>query len=74
MNQLADSLTKRGAEPVLRHSEGGAVLVSMTVDGRNELEARSTAQNVLREAAGAVWSALGLPPFTITLVEAKPKR
>jgi len=46
----------------------------MTVGGRNELEARSMSQKEVREAADAASSALRLPPFTITFVEAMPKR
>lgn len=71
--QLTALLTDSGAQPILSQSKDGTVLVSMTARGRNEFEARSTAEKALRDAANVVWSTLSLPPFTITFVEASPK-
>lgn len=52
-------------KPVLSRPDPGTVLVALTVGARNDNEARSAAEHVLREKASAVWSAQGLPPFTI---------
>ena len=72
--QLTALLTDREAQPILSQSKDGTVLVSMTASGRSEFEARSMAEKTLRDAANVVWSTLGLPPFTITFVDATPKR
>jgi hypothetical protein len=55
-------------KPVLSRPDSGTVLVKLTVGARNEMEARSAAERVLREEASAVWSARGLPPFTIAVL------
>jgi hypothetical protein len=49
-----------------------AVVVTMTVDARNEWEARSAAEDDLRVAADTLWPDLGLPPFTITFAAVVP--
>ena len=72
MTQLASLLTKGGTGPVLSQSDSGTVLVSITVDGRSDFEARSAAERALRCAANTVWSDLGLPPFTIAFIDAVP--
>jgi len=45
----------------------------MMVDATNDMAARAAAEGMLGDRAHEVWSALGLPPFTITFVDAKPK-
>jgi len=70
LRQLNDQLAEAGTKPVLSRPDPGTVLVRMTVGARNELEARSAAEDVLREKAGTVWSAQGLPPFSIAAVTA----
>jgi hypothetical protein len=58
---------------VVDRQDSGAVLVRMSVDAASEWAARSAAEAKLRAAAGDVWTALGLPPFTITFVEIAPE-
>jgi hypothetical protein len=45
----------------------------MTIDAKNDRAARAAAEAMLRERAQQVWTTLGLPPFTITFVEARPE-
>jgi hypothetical protein len=71
VGELADMLTMNHAQPVLTRPDSGTVLVQMTVDARNDMAARAAAESMLRDRAQSVWSTLGLPPFTITFVEAK---
>jgi len=73
IGELADMLTKNDAQPVLTRTDAGTVLVQMTVDATNDMGARAAAESILRDHAQSVWSRLGLPPFTITFVEAKPE-
>jgi hypothetical protein len=65
LRQLNEQLAEAGMKPVLSRPDPGTVLVKLTVDARNDMEARSAAERVLREEASEVWSARGLPPFTI---------
>lgn len=69
-----DALTKLLAEqhvkPVLTREGSGTVLVQMTLDARDDMAARSAAERTLRDDANTVWSALGLPPFTIAFSDA----
>jgi hypothetical protein len=69
-----ETLTQRLAEhhvkPVLTRGDSGTVLVQMTLDARNDMAARAAAEHMLRDGANSVWSALGLPPFTIAFVDA----
>lgn len=69
-----DALTRLLAEghgkPVLTRGESGTVLVQMTLEARDERAARSAAEHMLRDGANTVWSAMGLPPFTIAFVDA----
>ncbi len=39
----------------------------------NDMAARAAAEDMLGDRAHEVWVALGLPPFTITFVDAKLK-
>jgi hypothetical protein len=73
VRELTDLLTKNGASPVLTRPDSGTVLVQMTLDATNDMGARAAAEDMLRDQAHEVWLALGLPPFTITFVDAKPK-
>ncbi|HET7237055.1 MAG TPA: hypothetical protein VFK59_11570 [Actinomycetota bacterium] len=69
--ELTRRLTEDGAQPVLDRGDAGAVLVQMTVDANSDRAARAAAESMLRDRAYEVWAALGLPPFTITFVEAE---
>ena len=71
---LTDLLAERNAKPVVTRGESGTVLVQMTIDARDDMAARSAAEAMLREGANTVWSALGLPPFTIAFVDATKSR
>src|SRR5947207_15708486 len=68
-----DALTRLLAEdhlqPVLTRGESGTVLVQVTLDARDDMAARSAAERMLRDGANDVWSARGLPPFTIAFVD-----
>jgi hypothetical protein len=69
-----DALTKLLAEgevkPELTRGDSGTVVVHMTVDARDDMAAKSAAERMLRDGANTVWSARGLPPFTIAFVDA----
>jgi hypothetical protein len=69
--ELTELLTKGGVAPVISRPDPETVLVQISVDARNEAEARGAAESGLRDGAHSVWSALGLPPFTIAFQEAK---
>jgi hypothetical protein len=74
LGALTDLLAEKQAKPVLTRGESGTVLVQMTLDARDEMAARSAAEATLRGSANTVWSALGLPPFTISFVDATQDR
>jgi len=67
---LAKLLAKGYAKPVLTRGDAGTVLVQLTLEARDDMAAKSAAERTLREGANSVWSALGLPPFTIAFVDA----
>jgi hypothetical protein len=46
----------------------------MTVDADDDMAARWAAENTLRVGANEVWTARGLPPFTIAFVDATEGR
>jgi hypothetical protein len=71
VGELTARLTEDLGQPVLTRGDSGTVLVQMTLDATNESAARAAAERMLRERAQAVWVALGLPPFTITFVDAR---
>src|SRR6266540_5860313 len=73
IRELTDLLTKNRVFPVLTRPDSGTVLVQMTLDATNDMAARAAAEDMLGDRAHEVWSALGLPPFTIAFVDAKPK-
>jgi len=70
IDALTQLLAEGGVNPLLTHGDSGTVLVQMTLDGRDRVSARSTAERMLRDGANTVWAALGLPPFTIAFVDA----
>ena len=67
--ELADLLTKDGVKPELNRQASGTMAVRMTLEAQSDTAARSAAESALRERAYQVWSALGLPPFTIAFVD-----
>ena len=73
IRELTDLLTKNRVLPVLTRPDSGTVLVQMTLDAKNEMAARAAAESMLQDRARKVWLALGLPPFTVAFVDAKPK-
>jgi hypothetical protein len=74
VDALTHLLTESQVEPVLSRGDDGTVLVQMTVDADDEMAARSAAENTLRDGANEVWTARGLPPFTIAFVDATEGR
>lgn len=71
VGELTDRLTDDLGRPVVTRGDSGTVLVQMTLDATNEWTARAAAESMLRDRAQQVWVALGLPPFTITFVDAR---
>ena len=69
--ELTKRLTEDLGQPVLSRGDSGTVLVQMTLEATNESAARAAAERMLRDRAQAVWVSLGLPPFTITFVDAR---
>jgi hypothetical protein len=69
IDELTQLLAKDHVKPVLTRGDSGTVLVQMTLDARDVMAARSAANQILRDGANAVWSELGLPPFTITFLD-----
>jgi hypothetical protein len=70
VDALTRLLAEEHANPVLTRADSGTILVQMTVEGRDDRTAKSAAEHMLRDGAHTVWSALGLPPFTIAFVDA----
>jgi hypothetical protein len=71
IRQLTDRLTDDGVLPVLFRPHSGTVVVRMRIDASSDRSARSAAEILLQDRAHDVWVALGLPPFTITFVDAR---
>jgi hypothetical protein len=71
---LTQLLDDDHVQPVMARGDSGTVLVQMTLDARDDMAARSAAEEAPRDGANKVWSALGLPPFTITLIDATSDR
>ena len=67
---LTALLAEHHVKSVLNRGHSGTVLVEMTLDARDDRAARSAAEAMLRKDANTVWSALGLPPFTIAFLDA----
>jgi hypothetical protein len=70
VDALTRLLAEEHANPVLTRADSGTILVQMTAEGRDDRTAKSAAEHMLRDGANTVWSALGLPPFTIAFVDA----
>jgi hypothetical protein len=70
VDALARLLAEQHVKPVLTRGDSGTILVQMTLDARDDRTAKSAAEHMLRDGANTVWSALGLPPFTIAFVDA----
>jgi hypothetical protein len=70
IRQLTELLTENHVLPVLTRGDPVTVLVQMTVEATSDMAARSAAERALRDRAQELWTALGLPPFTITFVDA----
>lgn len=66
---LTDLLAENHVKPVLTRGDSGTVLVHVTLDAKNDMAARSSAERMLRDGANTVWSARGLPPFTIAFTD-----
>jgi hypothetical protein len=69
IDALTDLLAEDHVKPVLTRGDSGTVHVQVTLDARDEMAARSAAEHLLRDGANTVWSARGLPPFTIVFVD-----
>ena len=74
IDALTRLLEEEHVKPVLTRGESGTVLVQVTLDARDDMAARSTAEHILRDGANRVWSALELPPFTIAFLDATEGR
>jgi hypothetical protein len=70
IDALIRLLDGHNVNPVLTRGDSGTVLVQVTLEGRDRMAARSAAEHMLRDGANNVWSALGLPPFTIAFIDA----
>jgi hypothetical protein len=66
---LTDLLAADHVQPVLSQGDAGTILVHVTLDAKNDMAARSAAEQILRKGANTVWSARGLPPFTIAFID-----
>ncbi len=71
VQDLTARLTEDRVQPALSRGESGTILVQMTVTANTDIAAQSAAESLLRARANTIWLGLGLPPFTITFVEAK---
>jgi hypothetical protein len=67
---LVHLLEKEHVSPVVTRGESGTVVVQVTIEARDDMAARSAAEQTLRDGANTVWSAMGLPPFTIAFLDA----
>jgi hypothetical protein len=70
MAELSEALADDQMQPLLTRGDSGTVRVQVTVQATNDQAARSVAERMLRDRAHEVWAAHGLPPFTITFIEA----
>lgn len=67
---LATDLATAPVSSTVTAGDGGVIAVEMSVQARTDRDAMSAAERVLRESAQRIWTTLGLPPFTISAVEA----
>ncbi len=70
VDALSRLLAEQDVKPALTRGDSGTILVQMTLVARDDRTAKSAAERMLRDGANTVWSALGLPPFTIAFVDA----
>ena len=70
IDALTELLTEGHAKPVLTRGDSGTMIIQMTLEARDDSAARTAAEHTLRDGANHVWSALGLPPFTIAFLDA----
>jgi hypothetical protein len=70
IDALTRLLVEGNGKPVVTRGDSGTVLIQMTLQARDDMAARSAAERMLRDGANTVWLAQGLPPFTITFVDA----
>ena len=74
VDSLTHLLAEDNVQPAITRGDSGTVNVQMTLEARDDMAARSAAERMLREGANKVWSALGLPPFTIVFLDATESR
>ena len=74
IDALTEVLAEDHVKPALTRGVSGTVLVQMRLDARDGRAAKATAERMLRDGADRVWSALGLPPFTIVFLDATEER
>ena len=72
VQELTDVLTANQMAPELERGDAGTIRVQVAVQANNDHAARMAAESVVRQRAYEVWAAHGLPPFTISFVEAIP--
>lgn len=72
VQDLTDVLTANEMRPELERGDEATIRVQVTVQANNDHAARMAAEGVVRQRAYEVWAAHGLPPFTISFVEAVP--
>jgi hypothetical protein len=70
LESLTQLLAQSDVESALSQGSSGTVLVQVTLSAKDGQAARSAAERLVRDGANTVWSALGLPPFTIAVVDA----
>jgi hypothetical protein len=73
LEELKAGLAEGSVDSVVTRGDSGTIHVRMTFEAANDQAAKSAAQTLLRDRAQALWSRLGLPPFTITFVDAQPQ-
>jgi hypothetical protein len=71
--ELSEALADDQMQPLLTRGDSGTIRVQVTVQATNDQAARSGAERTLRERAYEVWAAHGLPPFTISFIDAEPE-
>jgi hypothetical protein len=72
MTELGEALAGDHMQPLLSRGDSGTIRVQVTVQATNEQAAKSAAERTLRDRAYEVWAEHGLPPFTISFIEARP--
>jgi hypothetical protein len=70
IESLTRLLAASDVSPAVSQGTSGTVLVEVTIEANDGQAAKSAAEHLVRDGANTVWSALGLPPFTIAVVDA----